>query len=83
MNVPTDPKSITSFKITTGPLTASRKVYATPEEHPELRVPLREIALSEGAGEPAVRVYDSSGIYTESMSRSMPHAACLASAKPG
>ncbi len=32
-------------KVTTGPLPASRKVYATPEAAPDLKVPLREISL--------------------------------------
>ncbi|HEY1362858.1 MAG TPA: phosphomethylpyrimidine synthase ThiC, partial [Xanthobacteraceae bacterium] len=52
-------------KVTTGPLPASRKVYARPEAAPELRVPVREIALSEGAGEPALPVYDTTGPYTD------------------
>ena len=39
-------------EITTGPLPASRKIFVTPEAAPDLRVPLREIMLSEGAGEP-------------------------------
>src|SRR2546430_10936242 len=34
-------------KVTTGPLPASRKIYATPHGAPDLRVPLREIGLSE------------------------------------
>jgi phosphomethylpyrimidine synthase len=50
--------------VTTGPLPASRKVYATPEAAPDLRVPLREIELSSPA-EPAVRVYDTTGPYTD------------------
>ncbi len=50
--------------VTTGPLPASRKVYATPEVAPDLRVPLREIELSSPA-EPPVRVYDTTGPYTD------------------
>jgi phosphomethylpyrimidine synthase len=50
-------------KVTTGPISASRKVYATPADHPDIRVPFREILLSEG--EPAFRVYDPSGPYTD------------------
>ncbi len=34
-------------------------------EAPDLRVPLREIILSEGAGEPNLPVYDTSGPYTD------------------
>ena len=40
--------NIATPKVTTGPLPASRKVYARPEAAPDLRVPVREIALTEG-----------------------------------
>ena len=33
--------------VTTGPIFGSRKVYAAPKSHPHLRVPFREIALSD------------------------------------
>src|SRR5262245_24283506 len=52
-------------EITTGPLPASRKVHVSPDAAPDLRVPLREIVLSEAAGEPNVVVYDTSGPYTD------------------
>src|SRR5262245_748384 len=51
--------------VTTGSLPASRKIHVTPDAVPDLRVPLREIALSEGAGEPNLPVYDTSGPYTD------------------
>ncbi len=51
--------------VTTGALPASRKVYAVPASAPDLRVPLREITLSEGSGEPPLPVYDTSGPYTD------------------
>ena len=51
-------------KVTTGPLPASGKVYVTPAAAPDLRVPLREIELSEPT-EPRVRVYDTTGPYTD------------------
>ena len=51
--------------VTTGGLTSSRKIYVTPDEAADLRVPLREIILSEGAGEPNLPVYDTSGPYTD------------------
>ncbi|WP_375461422.1 phosphomethylpyrimidine synthase ThiC [uncultured Enterovirga sp.] len=54
--------------VTTGPITGSRKVYASPAGHPAIRVPLREITLSDPL-EPPVRVYDPSGPYTETDSR--------------
>src|SRR6516165_9576351 len=52
-------------KVTTGPLPASRKTYARPDAAPDLRVPVREILLSEAAGEPALPVYDTTGPYTD------------------
>src|SRR6266849_9843313 len=57
--------NITVPQVTTGPLPASRKVHVAPAAAPDLNVPLREIALSEGAGEPALPVYDTSGPYTD------------------
>jgi phosphomethylpyrimidine synthase len=56
---------IAPTSVTTGPIGGSRKVYAAPTGHPELRVPFRQIELSDPL-EPAVRVYDASGPYTES-----------------
>ena len=52
--------------VTTGPLPSSRKIFVAPDEAPDVRVPLREIILSEGAGEPNLQVYDTSGPYTDS-----------------
>lgn len=52
-------------EVTTGPLPASKKIYVSPKEAPELEVPVREIQLSETANEPNVRVYDSSGPYSD------------------
>src|SRR5471030_832164 len=51
--------------VTTGPLPSSRKIFVTPDEAPDVRVPLREIMLSKGAGEPNLPVYDTSGPYTD------------------
>ncbi len=50
--------------VTTGPIAGSHKIYAAPKSHPDMRVPLREIVLSDPL-EPPVRVYDPSGPYTE------------------
>jgi phosphomethylpyrimidine synthase len=57
--------NIATPKVTTGPLPASRKVYARPDAAPELRVPVREIVLTEAAAEPPVPVYDTTGPYTD------------------
>ncbi|WP_237476846.1 phosphomethylpyrimidine synthase ThiC [Lichenibacterium dinghuense] len=54
--------------VTTGPIIGSRKVYASPKSHPQLRVPFREITLTDPK-EPPVRVYDPSGPYTEDGAR--------------
>jgi phosphomethylpyrimidine synthase len=54
--------------VTTGPIAGSHKVYAAPSSHPDMRVPLREIVLSDPL-EPPVRVYDPSGPYTETDAR--------------
>ena len=64
MNIRSNPDT-TLPAVTTGPLPASRKIFVTPDEAPDVRVPLREIILSEGAGEPNLPVYDTSGPYTD------------------
>lgn len=51
--------------VTAGPLPASAKVFRPGIRHPQLRVPMREIALHPSAGEPPVTVYDASGPYTD------------------
>ena len=53
------------FNVSTGPLPASRKIYAEGQVHKDLRVAMREIDLSPSAKEPPVRVYDTSGPYTD------------------
>ncbi|MBS4082376.1 MAG: phosphomethylpyrimidine synthase ThiC [Rhizobiales bacterium] len=52
-------------EVTTGALPASRKIYSVPETASDLRVPLREIALSDAAKEAPLPVYDTSGPYTD------------------
>ena len=52
-------------KVTTGPIAGSRKIYVRPDAAPDLKVPLREIALDASSGEPPVPVYDPSGPYTD------------------
>ena len=51
-----------------GAIVGSRKVYAAPKGHPDIRVPFREIDLSDPI-EPPVRVYDASGPYTDADAR--------------
>ena len=57
--------NIATPKVTTGPISGSRKVYVQPETAPDLRVPVREIALDPSSGEPPVPVYDTTGPYTD------------------
>src|SRR6185369_2522913 len=64
MNIRSNPDT-TLPAVTTGPLPSSRKIFVTPDEAPDVQVPLREIILSEGAGEPNLPVYDTSGPYTD------------------
>jgi len=62
MNKPISPKDVSPPKVTTGPLTGSRKIYSAPDGHADLKVPFRDVALSDGA---SFRVYDTSGPYTD------------------
>jgi len=70
MNAPVLPKDVKGSPetVTTGPVTGSRKAYANPAGRPDIRVPYREIVLSDPKEEP-VRVYDPSGPYTETDAR--------------
>ncbi|WP_375462758.1 phosphomethylpyrimidine synthase ThiC, partial [uncultured Methylobacterium sp.] len=75
MNAPVLPKDVKAKEVsgspetvTTGPVTGSRKVYATVAGRDDIRVPFREIVLSD-ASEAPVRVYDPSGPYTETDAR--------------
>ena len=59
------PKFAAPRTVTTGPIVGSRKVYAALKGSADIRVPFREIALSD-PNEAPMRVYDPSGPYTES-----------------
>ncbi len=54
----------TEMRVTTGPIRGSRKIHVDP-----LKVAMREIDLEPGSGEPPVRVYDTSGPYTDPNAR--------------
>jgi phosphomethylpyrimidine synthase len=76
MNAPVTPPKGLPHAVTTGPIQGSRKVYASPQGHPDIQVPFREIALSDPKEAP-VRVYDPSGPYTDTqavidLSRGLP-----------
>ncbi|MCY1671828.1 phosphomethylpyrimidine synthase ThiC [Novosphingobium sp. SL115] len=52
--------------VTTGPIRGSRKIHVESMRFPDVRVAMREITLEASSGEPPVRVYDTSGAYTDS-----------------
>ncbi|WP_296613517.1 phosphomethylpyrimidine synthase ThiC [Sphingomonas sp.] len=54
----------TEIGVTTGPIRGSRKIHVGP-----LKVAMREIDLEPGCGEPPLRVYDTSGPYTDPNAR--------------
>jgi phosphomethylpyrimidine synthase len=62
MNEQFDPEGLPVPSVTTGPLPASRKVRTEPREG--VSVPHREIATHDPE-QPAIRVYDTSGPYTD------------------
>ncbi len=51
--------------VTTGPIYGSRKVYSSPADRADISVPFREVVLDPSAREEPVRLYDTSGPYTE------------------
>jgi len=65
MNKPTNQSAFETPEVTTGPLPGSSRVYTNPEAAPHLNVPHREIELHPTAMEPPVRVYDTSGPYSD------------------
>ncbi len=67
MNAPILAKDL-PHSVTTGPITGSAKAYASPRDRSDLRIPYREIVLTD-PGEAPVRVYDPSGPYTETGAR--------------
>ena len=54
----------TELKVTTGPIRGSRKIHVG-----DLKVAMREIDLEPSANEPSVRVYDTSGPYSDPNAR--------------
>jgi len=57
------PRDNDAITITTGPIPGSRKTYETGPNG--IKVPFREVVLEESANEPPVRLYDTSGPYTD------------------
>ncbi len=52
-------------QVTTGPFPSSRKIHVAGSRHADIRVALREIDLEPSANEPPIRVYDTSGAYSD------------------
>ncbi|MDF0541795.1 phosphomethylpyrimidine synthase ThiC [Sphingobium sp. H39-3-25] len=55
----------TEMRVTTGPIRGSKKIHVPAQGNPNVHVAMREINLEPGSGEPPVRVYDTSGPYTD------------------
>ena len=53
---------VTDDVITTEPLPGSKKIYVQGEIHPYIKVPMRQIELTNGE---SIVVYDTSGVYTD------------------
>ena len=70
-------------KVTTGPIMGSRKIYARPDAAPDLKVPLREIALDASSGEPPFRSTIRPALTPIPMSRSIWKRVCRARASNG
>jgi phosphomethylpyrimidine synthase len=62
IHAPVSPKT---DDVAVGPRLGSRKVYASGELFPDIRVPFREVELHPTANEPPLTVYDPSGPYTD------------------
>ncbi|HWX14556.1 MAG TPA: phosphomethylpyrimidine synthase ThiC, partial [Methylocella sp.] len=65
MNIYEKPQELVPQSVTCGPLPGSRRVYSQVQGHSDIAVPFREIVLDPLADEPPLRVYDTSGPYTE------------------
>jgi phosphomethylpyrimidine synthase len=59
-DAPARSEKLAEIGVTTGPIRGSRKIHVGPR-----RVAMREIHLEPSSGEPPVRVYDTSGPYTD------------------
>jgi phosphomethylpyrimidine synthase len=60
MNVQVKPAAVT-----TGPIAGSCKVHTSPADYPDIVVPFREVTLHPSANEAPLRLYDTSGPYTD------------------
>ena len=63
--LPAAKRTPSELQVTTGAFPSSQKVYAAGRRYGDLRIAMREIALEESAKEPPLRVYDTSGPYSD------------------
>jgi len=59
----------TEIGVTTGAIRGSRKIHVASPNIPGVKVAMREIMLEPSCGEPPLRVYDTSGPYTDPKAR--------------
>ncbi len=59
------PTTEPTIGVTTGPIRGSRKIHVAVPSSPDVRVAMREIVLDPSCSEPPLRVYDTSGPYTD------------------
>ncbi len=59
----------TEIGVTTGPIRGSRKIHVAAPNDPTVRVAMREIMLDPTCSEPPLRVYDTSGPYSDPNAR--------------
>ncbi|MBC3942104.1 phosphomethylpyrimidine synthase ThiC [Sphingomonas albertensis] len=59
------PAATADIGVTTGPIRGSRKIHVAVPTSPDVRVAMREIVLDPSCSEPPLRVYDTSGPYTD------------------
>ncbi|MCC2098775.1 MAG: phosphomethylpyrimidine synthase ThiC, partial [Hyphomicrobiales bacterium] len=64
MNYQHKPDALIPESVTIGAMPGSRKVYYTPQNHPDVHVPYRELTLTDPL-EPELRIYDPTGPYTD------------------
>ena len=55
--------------ISSRPISGSRKIHVAGTLFPDIRIAMREVALEPSANEPPVRIYDTSGPFTDPRAR--------------
>ncbi len=65
MNIHKPTDILADLKVTTGALPGSKKTYTTSAHDADIRVPHREIFVHPSSGDDPLRIYDTSGVYTD------------------